>query len=52
MRLLLQSSSVLAKEMHVDLMLNHMLSYWTADESAHFRYVKARIWQFATGNRN
>jgi len=29
---------VLAKEMHVDLMLNRMLSYWTADESAHFHY--------------
>jgi len=24
--------------MHIDLMLNRMLSYWTADESTHFHY--------------
>jgi len=25
--------------MHVDLLLNHMISYRTADESAHFHYI-------------
>jgi len=38
--LFFESSSVLDNELHVDLMLNPMLSYWTADEWAHFHYFQ------------
>jgi len=37
--------SQLTIKLYIDLMLNPILSYWTADESAHCHY-------FATGNRN
>jgi len=30
--------------MHVDLMLNRMLSYWTADEPAHFYPSGVKKW--------